>query len=1021
MLSKVSEKTMHSVRWVLVIGWLILIASLFYDPISQYLTDPNNLSSPFRDVSECAIVQGQCLDVESSYPMGARIFWGMVIPSAIAIVLVFGHETWRRICPLYFLSQIPRALGLQPKLNIEENSWLTKNHLYLQFGFFFIGLNARILFVNSARPVLGVFLLLTIFLAIAIVFLYDGRSWCHYVCPFNIVQMVFTGPRGLLGSEAHKAPSKSITQSMCRTIDETTGEEKSACINCKSPCLDIDAERTYWDSLAQPGRKLIQYGYLGLVTSYFIYYFLYAGNFDYYYSGVWSHETNQLASLFAPGFYILNYAIPIPKIIAAPLTLAFGVVVSYVICRQIEKAYKAYLRNKNQNITQLEVLHRVFSICTFVSFNIFFIYGGRPEIIRFPAPVQLAFNALVILVSTLWLYRTWGRSAEKYTRESLADKLRRQLQKMTLDFSQFLEGRSLDNLKPDEVYVLAKILPNATVQDRLQVYKGVLQEALEAGNTNAFSSLEILQDLRQKLDIDESEHYTILTELGIENQNLLDPDRQRNREHQLRISNYCQALNLLLLELVESGLSLEQAFQRKSKQIRALKQKYRIAPKEGKHILAALVGNLSVSPRQYMPLAELDPKSIARWTEGDLSVRCVQVIDETKDVKTFRFAAQPPVLFTYQPGQFITLDLQIDGQQVMRSYSISSTPSRPHTLEITVKRIAEGLVSNWLHDNIQTGSEIKLSGPMGNFTCFANPAQKLLLISAGSGITPMMSMSRWICDTASNVDVFFIYSDRTPSDIIFREELELMVARYPNFKLAITITQLEAGEVWPGYRGRLNEFMVTSVAPDFRERTVYVCGPDNFMQAVKTMLEKLKFPMQNYYQESFGSSNKGKKLSESTTDAPNVATASLAEETSTKVETKRSSDFKLGSSLGKSQPDSASKPITNENDAALTSSVASSKKHSPTPTPSQATVAFAKSGKEIVSDGEESILELAEQEGISLSSGCRMGACGACKQKLISGEVNYAKEPDALQKSDRSEEFVLTCIAHPIAKVVIDA
>lgn len=242
MLSKVSEKTMHSVRWVLVIGWLILIASLFYDPISQYLTDKNNLISPFRDVNECVLVQGKCLDVKASYSMGTRIFWGMVIPSAIMIVLVFGHETWRRICPLYFLSQIPRALNLQSKLNIE-------------------------------------------------------------------------------------------------TIDKTTGGEKSDCINCKSPCLDIDAERTYWDSLTQPSRKLIQYGYLGLVTSYFIYYFLYSGNFDYYYSGVWTHETNQLASLFTPGFYIRDRAIPIPKIIAAPVTLAFGVVISYVICRKLEKTY----------------------------------------------------------------------------------------------------------------------------------------------------------------------------------------------------------------------------------------------------------------------------------------------------------------------------------------------------------------------------------------------------------------------------------------------------------------------------------------------------------------------------------------------------------------------------------------------------------------------------------------------------------------------------------------------------------
>jgi len=336
----------------------------------------------------------------------------------------------------------------------------------------------------------------------------------------------------------------------------------------------------------------------------------------------------------------------------------------------------------------------------------------------------------------------------------------------------------------------------------------------------------------------------------------------------------------------------------------------------------------------------------------------------------------------------------------MRSYSISSTPSRPHTLEITVKRIPEGLVSNWLHNNIQVGSEIKLSSTMGNFTCFANPSQKLLLISAGSGITPMMSISRWICDTGSDVDVVFIYSVRTPGDIIFREELELMAARYANFKLAITITQLELGEVWLGYRGRLNEFMLANVAPDFGDRTAYICGPDNFMQAVKTMLEKLDFPMQNYYQESFSLSNQGKKL-------PKVTTSEI----------EPSSCFGLGSILSKLQPDFyAPEPITNQNTVAPTSKIPS-----PTSTSSQATVVFAKSGKEVLCDGEDSILEIAEQEGLSLRSACRMGVCGACKQKLISGEVQYEKEPDGLKESDRSVGFVLTCIAHPIANVIIDA
>ncbi|NEP10218.1 MAG: 4Fe-4S binding protein [Symploca sp. SIO2C1] len=534
MISRVSEKTMHIVRWGLAIGWLVLIVSLFYDPISHHLTDPNNLLSPFRDhiisqgsnPAQCVKMQGECLNQEP-YQMGARIFWGMVVPSAIMIVLVFGHETWRRICPLYFLSQIPRALGLPTRLKIDNNSWLLRNHLYLQFALLFIGLNCRILFINSARPVLGLFLILTILSAITVVFLYGGRSWCHYVCPFGLVQMVFTGPRGLLDSEAHKAPSKSITQSMCRTVDQTTGQEKSACISCKSSCLDIDSERAYWNDLTKPGRKLSQYGYLGLVIGYFVYSGLYAGNFDYYFSGSWTHDKNQLTTLLKPGFYIFNQPIAIPKLIAVPLTLTFFVGMSCLICSQIEKVIRAYGKRHNPNIPREQVLHQVFSLCTFVAFNTFFIYGGRPEILRLPIPLQLTFNALVVLVSSLWLYRTWGRSAQQYTKESLANSFRRQLKKLSIDFSKVLEGRCLDQLKPDELYVLAKVLPNSTQLDRWQIYKGVLQEALEEKRVEPSQSLEALKPMRQKLSLSYEDHYAALTELCSEKPHLLYPHLQQ--------------------------------------------------------------------------------------------------------------------------------------------------------------------------------------------------------------------------------------------------------------------------------------------------------------------------------------------------------------------------------------------------------------------------------------------------------------------------------------------------------------
>ena len=474
MLSTVSERKTHLIRWGIFLAWGLLIVSLFYDPVSAVLTDPGNAWSPLADENiaiannpaQCISAQGYCIAL-APYAIGTRVFWGMVVPSAIFIVLVFGHEFWRRLCPLYFFSQLPRALGMKPLLNIDGNQWLQTYHIYVQFGLFYLGITARILLVNSVRPAVGLFFLLTLLSAAGVVALYGGRSWCHYVCPFGMVQTVFTGPRGLLDKPAHTAEPYSLTQSMCRTVDEQ-GLEQSACISCKSACMDIDAEKAYWSQMHEPGRKLVQYGYLGLVVGYFAYYWLYAGNFEYYFSGVWSHESRTLAALLDPGFYVLGRAIAVPKLVAAPLTLAAFAAAGCWLCTQLERYYRGYLKSKQtarqKTIEQTDSiaemsLHRVFSLCTFLAFNIFFIYGGRPEINQLPVALQFGFQGAIAAVSSLWLYRTWGRSYQTYQTESLVDKLRRQLKKLPVDVAALLGDRTLEQLKPEELNILAQTLP----------------------------------------------------------------------------------------------------------------------------------------------------------------------------------------------------------------------------------------------------------------------------------------------------------------------------------------------------------------------------------------------------------------------------------------------------------------------------------------------------------------------------------------------------------------------------------
>ncbi len=602
MFSQTSERTMHRVRWVLTSLWLLLIGSLVFDPLTPWLTQPDRFWSPFAiDPTVCVKVQGKCL-VEQPYSLAPTIFWGAIVPSSIFILLVFGHELWRRICPLSFLSQIPRALGKQrqiprpnPKTGVVRHelakvkpaSWLGRNYLLVQFGWLYLGLCARILFINADRTALFIWFAMTIVVAITVGYLYGGKAWCQYFCPMAPVQTVYAEPGGLFASKA-QVGDKQITQSMCRTV-EADGTERSACVACQNPCIDIDAERTYWDDITQPQQRWLYYGYIGLVVGYFVYYYLYAGNWEYYFSGAWARQQNQLTTLLDPGFYIFKNPIAIPKIVAVPLTLGVFSYGGYAIGMVIEGQYRAYLDRHKQPVNSEIIQHRLFTVGTFLVFNFFFIFGGRPLILLLPLPIQFLYEALLTGLSTLWLYRTWHRSPERYDRENLATRLRRQLVKLKINVEQYLAGRSLDDLSSDEVYVLAKIVPEFTREKRHVAYKGVLREALEEGYVDTSSSLEVLQQIRSELEISEPEHRQILEELGVEDPQLLDPHQRRTKENLVRLNGYRKALErVMALRERQTESSHTDLRQREQSELRTLRRDYSITLQEETAIIEDL-------------------------------------------------------------------------------------------------------------------------------------------------------------------------------------------------------------------------------------------------------------------------------------------------------------------------------------------------------------------------------------------------------------------------------------------------
>lgn len=240
----------------------------------------------------------------------------------------------------------------------------------------------------------------------------------------------------------------------------------------------------------------------------------------------------------------------------------------------------------------------------------------------------------------------------------------------------------------------------------------------------------------------------------------------------------------------------------------------------------------------------------APWRDSEM-LECAMVIPEATDCATFAFRAPSGGWFDYLPGQFLTLELPVPGGPLLRTYTISSSPSRPLSISVTVKAQAGSLGTRWMLDHLKPGMRIKAHGPAGVFSFHRHPAAKYLFISAGSGITPMMSMTTWAWDSGEMPDITFVHAARQPSDIIFRQRLEGFAARVPGLQLRFTVEEVEPFKVWPGFRGRLNQIMLGLMAPDYLEREVFCCGPAPFMQAVREMLQSLGHDMARYHEESF--------------------------------------------------------------------------------------------------------------------------------------------------------------------------
>lgn len=247
-------------------------------------------------------------------------------------------------------------------------------------------------------------------------------------------------------------------------------------------------------------------------------------------------------------------------------------------------------------------------------------------------------------------------------------------------------------------------------------------------------------------------------------------------------------------------------------------------------------------PGQLTPLTDRE--------NAPMNLLLANIERQTHDTKTLRFLVPKERRLRAKPGQFLTFQWLIDGQRTVRSYTICSSPLHEEYVEITPKRTENGWVSVFLNDRAKPGLMVEASGPYGRF-CFDEELHKnVVLIAGGSGITPMISMLRYIDDLKLSTPVTLLYCVRTGADIIFQNELTRLEGALPNFEYAVSLSQPDP--TWKGQSGRLTEEFISLHVIDVSSGTFFLCGPKGFMENARQILLTLGVTQNQILQESFG-------------------------------------------------------------------------------------------------------------------------------------------------------------------------
>lgn len=452
--------------------------------------------------------------------------------------------------------------------------------------------------------------------------------------------------------------------------------------------------------------------------------------------------------------------------------------------------------------------------------------------------------------------------------------------------------------------------------------------------------------------------------------------------------------------------------------------------------------------------------ALGPWHPQEFAAECVETIPEAGGMMVFVFRRMDGAPLAFRSGQYINIDFPMDGpnaEPVSRSYSISSAPTESWTFSITIKRDPKGKVSPWAHDHLRPGTVLDMLGPVGAFhLADYDRRARFLLLAAGAGITPLMSMIRTVHSLSGQADVILLYHGAAPDSFAFSEELDFLANVDFRIKVIYCLGDRECTDEWEGRTGRLSTALLEELVPDANGRQVFACGPEGYLNSATELLREVGVDDTSVFMEFFSGDREiraeyaeevaiageiAEEIAATTeeyfesqpaaldmydADGPVEAVGAPTEavdaeavvpvDDDVEIEVVGVTDENLAEAGLGSASDAGSAVPAGDGPAASAGESGDDDEIAvvdpaalPTVGQGEHTVSFVRTGLNVCVGEDETVLQAARKAGVKIPANCQEGMCGSCKVVKLDGDVEMNHQGGIRAREIDAGKFLPCC------------